>query len=117
TLVAPGHASMGQVRHAQRTRDRHRAERPAHHWRGRRDLQSFRRPLAALQRHGCQLHGRRGEASVTATPWLWAAFTIAAAFAQPIRNAMQREIDRRLWSTHPRAKPLAWRLWSPAWRC
>jgi len=30
---------------------------------------------------------------VTATPWLWAAFTIAAAFAQTIRNAMQRELS------------------------
>jgi drug/metabolite transporter (DMT)-like permease len=29
---------------------------------------------------------------VTATPWLWAVFTIAAAFAQTIRNAMQREL-------------------------
>jgi drug/metabolite transporter (DMT)-like permease len=33
---------------------------------------------------------------VTATPWLWAAFTIAAAFAQTIRNAMQRELTAGL---------------------
>jgi drug/metabolite transporter (DMT)-like permease len=30
---------------------------------------------------------------VTATPWLWAVFTVAAAFAQTIRNAMQRELS------------------------
>ena len=29
---------------------------------------------------------------MTATPWLWAVFTVAAAFAQTIRNAMQREL-------------------------
>jgi drug/metabolite transporter (DMT)-like permease len=33
---------------------------------------------------------------VTATPWLWAVFTIAAAFAQTIRNAMQRELSAAL---------------------
>ena len=33
---------------------------------------------------------------MTATPWLWAAFTIAAAFAQTIRNAMQRELSAGL---------------------
>jgi hypothetical protein len=33
---------------------------------------------------------------LTATPWLWAAFTIAAAFAQTIRNAMQRELTAGL---------------------
>jgi drug/metabolite transporter (DMT)-like permease len=33
---------------------------------------------------------------VTATPWLWAVFTIAAAFAQTIRNAMQRELTAGL---------------------
>jgi drug/metabolite transporter (DMT)-like permease len=33
---------------------------------------------------------------VTATPWLWAAFTVAAAFAQTIRNAMQRELTAGL---------------------
>jgi drug/metabolite transporter (DMT)-like permease len=30
---------------------------------------------------------------VTAAPWLWAVFTIVAAFAQTIRNAMQRELS------------------------
>jgi drug/metabolite transporter (DMT)-like permease len=33
---------------------------------------------------------------VTTTPWLWAVFTIAAAFAQTIRNAMQRELTAGL---------------------
>src|SRR5262249_47521014 len=37
-----------------------------------------------------------GEARVTATPWLWAIFTVAAAFAQTIRNAMQRELTAAL---------------------
>ena len=31
---------------------------------------------------------------MTATPWLWAVFTIAAAFAQTIRNAMQHDCRR-----------------------
>jgi drug/metabolite transporter (DMT)-like permease len=29
---------------------------------------------------------------VTVTPWLWAVFTVVAAFAQTLRNAMQREL-------------------------
>ena len=33
---------------------------------------------------------------MTTLPWLWAAFTIAAAFAQTIRNAMQRELTAGL---------------------
>jgi len=33
---------------------------------------------------------------VTATPWLWAVFTVSAAFAQTIRNAMQRELTASL---------------------
>ena len=33
---------------------------------------------------------------MTTTPWLWAVFTIAAAFAQTIRNAMQRELTAGL---------------------
>jgi drug/metabolite transporter (DMT)-like permease len=33
---------------------------------------------------------------VTTTPWLWAVFTIAAAFAQTLRNAMQRELTTAL---------------------
>ena len=33
---------------------------------------------------------------MTATPWLWAVFTVAAAFAQTIRNAMQRELTAGL---------------------
>jgi drug/metabolite transporter (DMT)-like permease len=33
---------------------------------------------------------------VTASPWLWVAFTIIAAFAQTVRNAMQRELTTRL---------------------
>jgi drug/metabolite transporter (DMT)-like permease len=33
---------------------------------------------------------------VTATPWLWAVITVAAAFAQTIRNAMQRELTASL---------------------
>ena len=37
---------------------------PAHHRRDRRDLQFVCRPLAALHRHGRQLHGRRGEGRV-----------------------------------------------------
>ena len=31
---------------------------------------------------------------VMATPWLWAVFTVIAAFAQTLRNAMQRELTR-----------------------
>jgi len=30
------------------------------------------------------------------TPWLWAVFTVIAAFAQTARNAMQRELTKRL---------------------
>ena len=33
---------------------------------------------------------------MTATPWLWAVFTVTAAFAQTIRNAMQRELTAGL---------------------
>ena len=33
---------------------------------------------------------------MTATPWLWTVFTVAAAFAQTIRNAMQRELTASL---------------------
>jgi drug/metabolite transporter (DMT)-like permease len=33
---------------------------------------------------------------VTSTPWLWAVFTIIAAFAQTLRNAMQRELTKTL---------------------
>jgi len=33
---------------------------------------------------------------VSVTPWLWAIFTVAAAFAQTIRNAMQRELTASL---------------------
>ena len=31
-----------------------------------------------------------------ATPWLWAVFTVIAAFAQTLRNAMQRELTASL---------------------
>ncbi len=68
-----------------------------HHRRNRRDLQSLRRPLAALHRHGRQLHGRRGEGGVMiARAWLWAVFTVIAAFFQTLRNAMQRELTGSL---------------------
>ena len=30
------------------------------------------------------------------TPWLWAIFTVIAAFAQTLRNAMQRELTQSL---------------------
>jgi len=33
---------------------------------------------------------------VTVYPWLWAAFTVVAAFAQTVRNAMQRELTGNL---------------------
>ncbi len=33
---------------------------------------------------------------MTSMPWLWAAFTVVAAFAQTIRNAMQRELTAGL---------------------
>jgi len=33
---------------------------------------------------------------VTSTPWLWAVFTIIAAFAQTLRNATQRELTKTL---------------------
>lgn len=33
---------------------------------------------------------------MTATRWLWAVFTVAAAFAQTIRNAMQHELTAAL---------------------
>ena len=62
------------------------------------DLQSYGRPLAALARHGRQLHGGGGEAGLTqlVTPWLWAVFTVIAAFMQTLRNAMQRELTGKL---------------------
>ena len=66
-LAAARHASLGQVRHAGRARDRDGARRPAHHRRARRDLQSARRPLAALDRHGRELHGAGGEAAERAS--------------------------------------------------
>ena len=31
-----------------------------------------------------------------AAPWLWAVFTVIAAFAQTLRNAMQRELTASL---------------------
>jgi drug/metabolite transporter (DMT)-like permease len=33
---------------------------------------------------------------VTVTPWLWVVFTVIAAFAQTLRNAMQRELTTKL---------------------
>ena len=33
---------------------------------------------------------------MTSPPWLWAVFTIIAAFAQTLRNAMQRELTATL---------------------
>ena len=30
------------------------------------------------------------------TPWLWAVFTVIAAFMQTLRNAMQRELTTKL---------------------
>ena len=33
---------------------------------------------------------------MTLTPWLWAVFTVIAAFAQTLRNAMQRELTTKL---------------------
>jgi drug/metabolite transporter (DMT)-like permease len=33
---------------------------------------------------------------VTVVPWLWAVFTVIAAFAQTLRNAMQRELTTKL---------------------
>ena len=33
---------------------------------------------------------------MTVTPWLWAVFTVIAAFAQTLRNAMQRELTTKL---------------------
>ena len=58
-LAAARHASMGQIRHAERARARDRARRPAGDRRARRDLQSVRRPLAVVVRHGRELHAGR----------------------------------------------------------
>jgi hypothetical protein len=33
---------------------------------------------------------------IIATSWLWAVFTVIAAFAQTVRNAMQRELTGTL---------------------
>ena len=56
-------------------------------------------------RHGRELHGGRGEGGVMATPWLWAVFTVIAAFAQTLRNAMQRELTDK--PRHRRRDPCA----------
>ncbi len=55
-LAAARHAPMGQVRHARGTGTRDRTQRSQGDRRARRDLQSVRRPLAALVRHGRELH-------------------------------------------------------------
>ena len=59
-----GTHQLGQVRHAGRARDRDGARGLARHRRARRDLQSARRPLAALDRHRRELHGDGGEGGV-----------------------------------------------------
>ncbi len=79
----------------------HRAARAQGRRRDRRDLQSDRRPLADLDRHGRQLHGDGGEAGVAGayvlnSSWLWALFTVIAAAAQTVRNATQRELTTSL---------------------
>src|SRR5262249_41653271 len=84
------HASLGQVRDAERGRDRARAGRIAGDRRKRRDLQSLCRPLGAFARHRCELFARGGEAVTLAAGWLWAIFTLLAAGGQTARNAMQR---------------------------
>src|SRR5690349_23592109 len=68
--------------------------------------------MAAIARHGRQLHGGRGprrvelaapadrspsrRTSMSTPPWLWAVFTLVAAAGQTARNAMQRELTTRL---------------------
>ena len=52
-----GTHQLGQVRHAGRTRNRDGAGGLVDDRRARRDLQSARRPLAALDRHRRELHG------------------------------------------------------------
>ena len=60
-LAAARHPSVGQVRHAGRTGERDRTRRPAGDRRARRDLQSVRRSLATVVRHGRQLHAGGGD--------------------------------------------------------
>src|SRR5215469_7316038 len=56
--------------------------------------------MAVVVRYGCELHadGRNGPdgLKVADSTWLWAAFTIAAAAAQTVRNAAQRELTGKL---------------------
>ena len=83
----------------ERARDRARARAACGvHRRDRRDLQSARRPLAALVRHGRELHGDGGSAAamICSRSWLWAVFTLIAAAAQTVRNATQRELTATL---------------------
>ena len=61
-LAAGRQPPLGQVRHAERAGDRDGAGRPAGDRQPGRDLQHPRRPLAALERHGRELHAGGGEA-------------------------------------------------------
>src|SRR5215510_4200492 len=88
---------MGQVRHPERARDRARKERDDPDAGDRRHLQPARRPLAALDRHGRELHSRGREGGVMLdASWLWALFTVIAAASQTLRNATQRELTTTL---------------------
>src|SRR6202035_5103465 len=51
---------------------------------------------SALHRYGRQLHGGCGKAGLMFAHYLWAVFTVVAAFSQTVRNAMQRELTRSL---------------------
>ena len=92
----------------ERIRGRARAPRPARDRADRRGLRSPRRPLAALARHGRELHAGGGEAaglkprrlrsplSRCSISWAWALFTVIAAFSQTVRNAAQRQLTATL---------------------
>ena len=67
-LAAARHPPLGQVRDPQRIRGRARAPRPAGDRADRRGLRSARRPLAALRRHGRELHAGGREAAGAEKP-------------------------------------------------
>jgi hypothetical protein len=51
---------------------------------------------AGLKRHRDRLSGRRIMFKMFQENWLWAVFTVAAALAQTLRNATQRELTGTL---------------------
>ena len=87
-------AALERARAARRRRDR-------------RDLQSHRRPLADLDRHGRELHGDGGEAGaawiVIDSSWLWALFTSSPPPRRPCATRRSASSPRR---SAPPARPM-----------